>query len=207
MRGCAVTPECYDRSGCAYRAGVDLTIRDRRPDDLPALEQLLGAQQSTSGYPHRWPLPFPIEEFLVRPGQLGAWVAEVDGVVAGHVAATDPAGNWMADEWRRITGRPGEELGEVSILFVGLDHGGVGIGGALLDHAVAVIRSLGREPVLDVVDEFSSAGQFYRRRGWTTIGYGRPPWLEDELPPVAYLVLSAEATSARKRSTQASQAE
>lgn len=168
---------------------MTLTIRERHPDDLPALTELLGAQQSRSGYPHRWPLPFPIEDFIVRPGQLGAWVAEMDGVVAGHVAATDPTDNWMADEWLRVTGRPGDELGEVSILFVGLDHGGAGVGGALLDHAVAEIRALGRDPVLDVIDEGSSAGRFYVKRGWRTVGYGRPPWLEEHLAPVAYMTL------------------
>lgn len=168
---------------------VSLTIRERRPDDIPALVEVLSAQQSTSGYPHRWPLGFPVTDFIARPGELGAWVAVVDGQLAGHVAATDVGAGWMADHWSHVLGRPGDELGEVSILFVGLDHVGSGVGAALLDRAVAEIRAIGREPVLDVVGEDTSVGRFYRRRGWITVGHGRPQWLPDGQPDVAFMVL------------------
>jgi GNAT superfamily N-acetyltransferase len=171
---------------------VSVTIRERRPGDLPALVEVLSAQQSSSGYPHRWPLGFPVEEFIARPGELGSWVALVDGRVVGHVAATAVGEGWMAQHWSEVLGRPGHELGEVSILFVGLDHGGAGLGGALLERAVTEIRKLGLDPVLDVVDEDSSAGRFYRRRGWTAAGYARPGWLPDGHPDVAFMVLRDE---------------
>ena len=168
---------------------VPMTIRERRPSDLPALVEVLSAQQATSGYPHRWPLPFPVEEFLARPGELGAWVALVDGEIAGHVAATDVGENWMADHWAKVLGRPGHELGEVSILFVDHTLAGSGVGGALLERAVSEIRSLGREPVLDVVGEETKVGLFYRRRDWVVAGHARPQWLPDGQPDVAFMVL------------------
>lgn len=171
---------------------VSLTIRERRPDDLQEVAAVLAAQAPISGYPHRWPLPFPVEEFLVRPGELGAWVAVLDGAIVGHVAATDVASNWMAHHWAAALGRPGEELGEISILFVDHTSSGSGIGGALLDHAVSRIRSFGREPVLDVVGEDTSAGTFYRRRGWVPAGHVRPHWLPDGAPDVALMTLDAE---------------
>ncbi|KGN38603.1 GNAT family N-acetyltransferase [Knoellia subterranea] len=177
---------------------MSLTIRERRPDDLPELVEVLSAQAPSSGYPHRWPLPFPVEEFIVRPGELGAWVAVAEGSIVGHVAATDVATNWMSATWSEVLGRPGSELGEVSILFVGLDQGGTGVGGALLDRAVAEIRALGREPVLDVVGEDTRAGRFYRRRGWTTVGHARPAWLPDGQPDVAFMVLPGRTAPDRK---------
>lgn len=196
--GCDVTPESY--GGCTwgscgplerplYREDVPVKIRERRPDDIPALVEVLSAQQSRSGYPHRWPLDFPVADFLTRPGELGAWVAVVDDGVVGHVAATDVGEGWMAQHWSDVLGRPGHALGEVSILFVGLDHLGTGAGAALLERAVTEIRALGREPVLDVVGEDTSAGRFYRRRGWSVVGYGRPQWLPDGHPDVAFMVL------------------
>lgn len=171
---------------------VSVTIRERQPSDFPALIEVLGAQQAGSGYPHRWPLPFPTEEFLARPGELGAWVAVVDGEIAGHVATTDVASNWMAEHWAAALGRPGNELAEISILFVDHTRAGSGIGSALLDHAVSQIRSLGREPVLDVVGEDTHAGQFYRRRKWKVAGHVRPEWLPDGAPEVALMVLDGE---------------
>ena len=52
----------------------------------PCPGRVLAEQQASSRYPVRWPLPIPIEDFLVRPGEERAWVAEVDGAVVGHVA-------------------------------------------------------------------------------------------------------------------------
>ncbi len=44
--------------------GRALTIRARRPADVPALAEILLAQQAGSRYPFRDPLPVPVEEFL-----------------------------------------------------------------------------------------------------------------------------------------------
>lgn len=193
MVGCVVTSGMV-RAGTTRHTVqvVPVTIRERRPGDIPALVEVLSAQQASSGYPHGWPLAFPASDFIARPGELGAWVAVVDGEVAGHVAATDVGEGWMAGHWSEVLGRPGHELGEVSILFVGLDHVGSGVGAALLERAVAEILALGREPVLDVVGEDTSAGRFYRRRGWTPVGYGRPQWLPEDQPDVAFMVLGEQ---------------
>jgi len=195
---------CHDRNVTAAATRhtvqvVPVTIRERRPEDLPELEEVLSAQAPLSGYPHRWPLPFPVEEFLVRPGELGAWVAVVDGRIAGHVATTDVSVNWMAEHWSAALGRPGHELGEVSILFVDHTLAGSGVGGALLELAVAEIRGLGREPVLDVVGEDTKVGLFYRRRGWVVAGHARPQWLPDGEPDVALMVLPEADSDERVR--------
>ncbi|MDN4171392.1 GNAT family N-acetyltransferase [Nocardioides sp. SOB77] len=153
-----------------------MSVRPRRPEDVPALAEVLAAQQAGSRYPMRWPLPFPVERFLVRESEEAAWVAEADGRLVGHVAVcsvTDPA----------VFRVPGD-LAAVAVLFVDPAVRGSGLGGRLLDTAVAWVRERGRVPVLDVVPRHSRAVEVYRHRGWVEVGRLRPDWLpadEDDL--------------------------
>jgi ribosomal protein S18 acetylase RimI-like enzyme len=178
----------------------DLLVRPRRADDLTALADVLSAQQPHSGYPQRWPLPWPVEQFLTRSHELGAWVAEVDDRVVGHVAVTGVDPSEEAEGWSRATGRPLDELATVAVLFVDHTLTGRGVGSALLTVAVEHIRSLGRVPVLDVVQESPEAVRLYERHGWQVVGEARPVWLPDHLLPVLLMVLpdaaSAEGASA-----------
>lgn len=170
-----------------------MAVRARRPADLPALVDLLGAQQAGSGYPVRWPLPFPVEEFLVRPGELGAWVAVAGDRVVGHVSVLHPREGWEAEGWLAGTGLGPERLAAVSVLFVDPTVAGRGIGTRLLDTAVDRARALDRTPVLDVVQEHSIAADLYRRRGWRVIGEARPPWLPPDRRPVLLMSLAPAA--------------
>ncbi len=163
-----------------------ITIRDRRPSDVPGLVALLGEQQARSRYPLRWPLPFPAEQFLVRSSEERAWVAEVDGVLAGHVAVTAPEGE-MADAFALAC--PDRTVAEVSVLFTGTAFRGTGLGGRLLDTAVAAIRGSGRTPALDALPSHSNAVEVYRHRGWVEVGRMRPVWLPDDQPDVLLMVL------------------
>ncbi len=157
-----------------------VVVRPRAEADLPRLAVVLGEQQAASGYPVRWPLPFPVEEFLVRRGELGAWVAERDGLVVGHVALTAPGDGWDAQGWVAGTGAPVDRLAAVSVLFVDPAVRGLGVGRQLLATAVDGVRALGRRPVLDVVQENLAAVALYRRTGWRVVGEARPPWLPDD---------------------------
>ena len=173
-------------AGACRDAVRSVTIRPRRPADLPVLAALLGEQQSTSRYPLRWPLPFPVEQFLVRATEERAWVAEVGGVLAGHVSVTAPAGE-MAEAFGRAC--PGRALAEVSVLFSAGAFRGCGVGGRLLDTAVAAIRHTGRTPALDVLPAHSSAVAVYRHRGWVEVGRMRPAWLPADQSDVLLMVL------------------
>jgi GNAT superfamily N-acetyltransferase len=168
---------------------TEVSIRPRRPEDLSALVDVLAAQQSRTGYPQRWPLPFPVEEFLHRPAQLEAWVADLDGAVVGHVAAATVQPGEMATVWSAGAGRPVAGLAEVSVLFVDHTRAGRGVGSALLATAVEFIRGSGRTPVLDVVQETTNAVRLYERKGWQVVGETRPPWLPDANLPVLLMVL------------------
>ena len=119
MWGMPVTGD--DATARAYTRRVrptPLTIRPRDADDVAALVGILEAQQPGSGYPVRWPLPFPVEDFIARPSEVAAWVAVDDGAVVGHVALTDVAVGWEADGWCAGTGLPASALAAVSVLFV-----------------------------------------------------------------------------------------
>lgn len=167
---------------------MSVVVRARRPEDVPVLCEVLAGQQASSHYPVRWPLPFPVEDFIVRPTELASWVAEIDGRVVGHVSAGRLDGE-LGEQFVALLGT--EDLAEIAVLFVAEDALGAGVGGRLLDSAVDWIRASGREPVLDVVPAHDRALAVYRHRGWSTIGEARPAFLGAEHPPLLLMSLSA----------------
>jgi GNAT superfamily N-acetyltransferase len=174
---------------------ASLTVRGRAAADLPALADILEAQRPHTGYPVRWPLPFPVEDFIARPTELAAWVALVGDVVVGHVALTAVSDGWEADGWCAGTGRTAPELAAVSVLFVDPSATGRGVGSALLTTAVDHARSLHRMPVLDVVSESTRAVALYERHGWQVVGRAAPAWLPEGLEPFVLMALPEPAPS------------
>ncbi len=167
-----------------------MVIRPRRSTDLPVLVEALGAQQPRSNYPLEWPLPYPAVRFVRRASEVSAWTAEVGGVVAGHVSHTVVSDDATGRVWADALGRPVDELGCVSVLFVGPQFLSAGVGGRLLDTAVAEIRAAGLLPVLDVTTGTgSTAAQVYRHRRWQLVGTGRPEWLPADAPDVEFYAL------------------
>ncbi len=168
-----------------------IVIRPRHLDDLPELARILADQQPQSRYPFRWPMPFPVEQFIARTTEEMAWVATRSDRVVGHVSVTTLEEDEMGRSWSAGTGRAARELGCVSVLFVDHTLRGSGIGGALMDTAEAWIFGRGDSAVLDVVQRHSNALAVYRHRGWREIGTARPPWLPDEEPPVILMAKDA----------------
>jgi GNAT superfamily N-acetyltransferase len=183
-----------DATARAYTRRVrptPLTIRPRDAEDVAALVGILEAQQPGTGYPVRWPLPFPVEDFIARPTEVAAWVAVEGGRVVGHVALTDVADGWEADGWCAGTGLPASALAAVSVLFVDPTVTGRGVGSTLLAAAVEQARSLGRTPVLDVVSESTRAVDLYERHGWQVVARARPSWLPPAHEPFLLMALPA----------------
>lgn len=163
-------------------------LRARTSADLPDLVEVLAEQQPATRYPLRWPLPFPVEQFLVRETEEQAWVAEQGGRVVGHVAVGAVGSLELAAQFQEALGT--DELANVSVLFVAQRLRGSGLGGRLLDTAVAWARARGRLPVLDVVQGHAPAVAVYRHRGWQEVGQARPAWLPADQPPVLLMALS-----------------
>jgi GNAT superfamily N-acetyltransferase len=154
-------------------------VRPRRPDDVPLVAELLMRQQPLTRYPYRNPLPFPVEEFVVRPGELGAWVAELapGAGPVGHVSAVEVDEHHLAPRWAGAVGRPVSDLAAVSVLVVDPEVTGRGVARSLLDVCEQHLLDLGRVPVLEVLSLQQRAADLYRARGWRAIGEDEPDWL------------------------------
>lgn len=169
-----------------------LTIRPRRPEDVAEVGALIMRQQPLTRYPFRNPLPFPVEEFVVRRGELAAWVADLDGAVVGHVSVLDVSDHDIGPAWSAGAGRPVEELAAVSVLVVDHGHTGRGIGSRLMDTCEAHVRAIGRHPVLEVVGgAHGRAVSLYLARGWRVLGDVVPHWLPEGEGPVHIMDLPA----------------
>ncbi|MCR1781035.1 GNAT family N-acetyltransferase [Nocardioides carbamazepini] len=173
-------------------------LRRRRADDLPALAEGLLAQQRTTRYPFRDPLPVPVEQFLHADDALSAWIAELDGRPVGHVCRTGPPAGFpdaaaLNDACAAANGCAVDALGWVSTLFVGADVRGRGLGRLLLDAVVDDIRAAGLRPCLEVLPVHPAALALYRRSGWSEVLALRPAWLREaageEGPDVVVMVL------------------
>jgi GrpB-like predicted nucleotidyltransferase (UPF0157 family)/GNAT superfamily N-acetyltransferase len=179
----ATTTRWEDPGHVRYRA--------RTAADVAALAEVLAAQQPGSGYTLTWPLPVPIEQFIVRGRETGAWVAEVGGRAVGHVS-TEGLADYDEDMlrcWADGAGVDAADLEGVSVLFVDGNLRGHGIGRALLDLAVEAIRARCRVPVLDVVHREGAAANLYRHLGWVEVGQASLSWLPEGHPPLLLMVL------------------
>jgi GNAT superfamily N-acetyltransferase len=172
-----------------------LVVRERRPGDVPVVGELVMRQQPMTRYPFRNPLPFPVEQFVARPGELAAWVAVVgpEERIAGHVSVLDVTDHEIGSQWAAAVGRPVEELAAVSVLVVDHELTGRGIARRLMDTCEQHLATVGRVPVLEVVGAHSRAAALYRKRGWEVVGTARPHWLPADEDPVELMVLRPPA--------------
>ncbi|MFF1381184.1 GNAT family N-acetyltransferase [Streptomyces sp. NPDC058308] len=163
-----------DRAADAADGHPVLRLRERSGQrDVEACVGVLASVHKADGYPVDWP-PVP-GEWLEGSGGLGAWVAELDGRVVGHVGLSRPgAGDEAPDLWGGDAGRGG--AGVVSRLFVAPDARGHGIGALLMGRVVREARARGLHPVLDVVSSDTAAAALYERLGWRLLGIVEQEW-------------------------------
>jgi GNAT superfamily N-acetyltransferase len=159
-----------------------VVLRPRVPADIAPLGAALMAQQPSTRYPFRNPLPVPVEDFLHASDAVAAWTAEVDGLPVGHVCRVRPLSGFpeaasMNEACAQAHGCPVGELAWVSTLFVGFEGRGLGIGGLLHDAVVEDIRAAGLRPCLEVLPIHAAALALYRARGWREVATVRPQWL------------------------------
>lgn len=158
----------------AHTAGP--SIRDRTGNDLQECVRVLGEVHRSDGYPVNW--PEDPAGWLSRGSELGAWIVEADGRVAGHVSlapggADDVApGVWSEHGAERAPDRTAV-LGR---LFVAPRARGRGVGALLIGRAVERARHAGLHPVLDVVSTDTAAMALYERLGWQPMATVQRQW-------------------------------
>lgn len=167
----------------------ELSIRPRRDADIPRLIGILDRQQAETQYPLRWPWPGDLGQFLRRPSEVEAWVAEIDDRVVGHVALQRVADDELGEMWAGAHGVPISELLCVSVLFADRRLARRGIGSALLAQATRHAQAAGAALVLDVVAGHHEPLNLYLREGWVEVGRARPDWLPSSDEPVHVMIL------------------
>jgi len=147
-------------------------IRLRAVGDLNECVRLLETAHRADGYPTYW--PDDPARWLSPRAMLGAWVADNDGRIVGHIALRAGTADASAAVWSEATGLPPEQFASITRLFVSRDSRGAGVGGALLDAACAEAAARGLHPGLDVVETDHDAIRLYEQRGWRRVR--SEPW-------------------------------
>ena len=153
----------------------DRRIRLRTAGDVEPCVRVLAEVHRSDGYPVNW--PESPGEWLSDASGLGAWVAELDGRVAGHVSLSRSGEGDVAPRlWSERSGTSADRTAVVSRLFVAPGARGHGIGAQLMDRAVGEARRRGLQPVLDVVASDTAAAALYERLGWTLMATVEQRW-------------------------------
>jgi GNAT superfamily N-acetyltransferase len=147
-------------------SGVE--IRPRRQSDLDPLLEMAELIKRLDGYPPRGPLD--VERFMAPPEQVAAWVAEIDGVVVGHVALHATGASATVHLAARHTRMAPRELALVARVLVSPTARRMGVGHGLLATAVHGAHRRGRQPILDVAVHFDPAITLYESCGWRRVG-------------------------------------
>ena len=148
-----------------------MPIRIREATDLAGCVAALRRVHEASGYPSRWP-----EDpggWLTPRGFVAAWVAEHDGVIAGHAALISGV---RLQCLLRATGLAPGELGGITRLYVDPSARRQGLAQVLLETATDCALAHGLRPVLDVVADSRPAIALYERVGWQLAGTQTATW-------------------------------
>lgn len=155
-------------------------IRQRTGDDIDACVQVLADVHRRDGYPVNW--PDRPDEWLSHASLLGAWVAELDGCVVGHVSLSRSGEDDLAAAlWSERQGTSRDTTAVVSRLFVAPEARGHGIGALLMDRAETEARHRSLHPVLDVVASDTAAAALYGRLGWELMATVEQRWSPSQL--------------------------
>jgi GNAT superfamily N-acetyltransferase len=165
-----------------------VTVRRRRAKDLPGCVRALEVVHATNAYPMWWPAD--PTGWLSPAGLAAAWVAELAGVVVGHVCLVRGVEDPLVTS---LTGAHRDQLATVSRLFVAPEARGRGLAASLLAAATAHASAQGLELMLDVVDDGGPAVALYERLGWRLVDRRLTDWITPSggrLPMRVYLAPS-----------------
>lgn len=141
-------------------------LRVRSESDLDACEHLAHVVHAADGYPPR--CADDLRVFLSATDALGAWVAESEKGIIGHVALLPQSSRAVMAVGSAATGRPPEQLCVVARLFVSPIERNAG--SSLLALAADAGLARGLRPILDVAAHLDNAIRLYERAGWMCAG-------------------------------------
>ena len=95
-----------------------MEVRPRADGDLVACERLAEMVHAHDGYPVY--LPGDLRSFLAVPDAIGAWVADEDDEVVGHVALHPARAGAVMDLATEKTGVPASRFGVVARLLASI---------------------------------------------------------------------------------------
>ncbi|HEY1831539.1 MAG TPA: GNAT family N-acetyltransferase [Acidimicrobiales bacterium] len=168
-----------------------MEIRPRRDDDLDRCVALATIVKQQDDYPVY--IARDLRSFLAVPGALGAWVAETDPDIVGHVALHPSSGKAVMELLSETTGLGPDDVAVVSRLMVSSAARGTGVARQLLAAATGHAHSLGRQPILDVDVRTESAIILYERNGWQRLGSVTSRFPGGALDEYVYLGPAAES--------------
>lgn len=157
---------------------ASLPIRPRVAEDLASCVALARVVHELDGYPVY--LPSDLGNFLAPPDAVGAWVAEREGIIIGHVALHSRSSDAVMTLASQALGHPPDRLGVVARLLVSPERRRGGTGRSLLDVATRDALARGLSPILDVVSRHRAAIALYESCGWTRAGRVIASWRDDE---------------------------
>jgi GNAT superfamily N-acetyltransferase len=172
-----------------------MEIRERREEDVSALESLARVVHDADGYPLY--LPPALQDFLVGSAAHGAWVAEEDGHLLGHIALHHRSWDGVMEYACHSTGLADDDLAVVARLLVSPVARRRGIGRLLLETATEMARSLELCPILDVAVRYEAAVRLYNDAGWRCLGSVGFP-MPDGTTADEYVYLAPTARSIRR---------
>ncbi|MFJ2771682.1 GNAT family N-acetyltransferase [Streptomyces sp. NPDC087300] len=187
-----------DRSAGSAEAHPVLRIRERdEARDMDACVELLAEVHEGDGYPVNWPAD--PADWLAGRAPLGAWVAELDGRIVGHVRLSRVGADDVAPVlWSERAGVAVDASAVVSRLFVSPGARGHGIGALLMARIGREALGRGLHPVLDVVSTDSPAVVLYERLGWELLDVVEREWGPGNRVALrCYAAPSPDAPSAR----------
>lgn len=153
-------------------------VRPRADRDLDACVRALAQVHEHDGYPVNWPAD--PAAWLAQPTLVAAWVAELDGRVAGHVGLSRSTADEVAPGvFGAREGVDVDEIAVISRLFVAPSARGHGLGALLMARAHEEARERGLHPVLDVVATDTAATALYERLGWQLLTTTEQQWGPD----------------------------
>jgi GNAT superfamily N-acetyltransferase len=162
-----------------------MDVRPRIDSDLDGCEDVAAVVRAIDGYPPH--LPHQLRQFVASQDALGAWVADDDGQIVGHVALNPTSSDEVIDLACAVLQKPAAALGVIARLFVAPSRRGQGTGGRLLRAATAAAVSRGLVPILDVGTHFTPAIAMYEKHGWTRLGAVTVTFGDRDLPEFVYV--------------------